>query len=88
MELDPHWEWYEVRAFGDSEPRWVKGYCNHLDVVPVESSGQIVARLCLTCDAQLPGDDGRAAGRAGGGLAGDGCCAHGSIVAHRPSVCL
>jgi hypothetical protein len=28
--------------------------CRHVDVVPVESSGEVVAHLCLVCDAQLP----------------------------------
>lgn len=57
LELDPRWEWVEVTAWGDAGPRYAKGACRHLDVVPVESivDGQIVAQLCLTCDAQLPG---------------------------------
>ena len=28
--------------------------CGHLETVPVESGGETVAHLCLTCDAQLP----------------------------------
>ncbi len=55
MELDPRWEWRDVTALGDLEPRYVKIRCNHLDTVPVDLlTGQVVARLCLTCDAQLP----------------------------------
>lgn len=54
-DLDPRWEWIELRRLGDAEPTYLKGTCNHLDVVPVEAGGERVARLCLTCDAQLPG---------------------------------
>lgn len=54
--LDPRWQWIEERTFGDPEPTYVRGSCNHLDVVPVESGGLVVAHLCLTCDAQLPGE--------------------------------
>ena len=53
-ELDPRWDWHEVTAIGDSERSYVKGLCNHLETMSVESDGEIVARLCLTCDAQLP----------------------------------
>ena len=53
-DLDPRWEWVELRRFGDPQPTYVKGACNHLEVVPVESGGEVVAHLCLTCDAQLP----------------------------------
>lgn len=53
-DLDPRWKWVEVRRLGDREPTYIKGSCNHLDVVPVESGGETVAHLCLTCDAQLP----------------------------------
>ena len=54
VELDPRWEWCEVRRLGDKEPRWIKGWCRHLEVVPVESGGVVVAQLCLTCDGQIP----------------------------------
>lgn len=55
IELDPRWEWIEgPRRLGDSEAPIVRGRCNHLEVVPVESAGETVARLCLTCDSQLP----------------------------------
>lgn len=53
-ELDPHWDWHDVTALGDREPQYIKGRCNHLETLPVESAGKVVARLCLTCDAQLP----------------------------------
>lgn len=56
IHLDPRWEWLEVRQLGRVEPTYVKGPCRHLDVVPVESGGELVAQLCLTCDAQLPGE--------------------------------
>lgn len=57
VELDSRWAWIEVTYFGESGSRWVKGHCLHIDVVPVESvvDGQVIAQLCLTCDAQLPG---------------------------------
>jgi hypothetical protein len=54
VELDPRWDWIEVTAIGDREPRYIKGQCKHLVVVRVESGGEVVARLCLTCDCQLP----------------------------------
>lgn len=57
-QLDPRWEWAEVRRMCDPEPEYVKICCRHLEVVPVESSvdGAVVAHLCLTCDAQLPAE--------------------------------
>lgn len=33
---------------------YLRGRCRHLEVVPVESGGGLVARLCRTCDTQLP----------------------------------
>lgn len=54
-DLDSRWDWHEVTAIGDRERRYIRGLCRHLQVVPVESAGgQVIARLCLTCDAQLP----------------------------------
>jgi hypothetical protein len=54
--LDPHWEWVEVAEFGKPGPEYIRGRCNHLEVVPVESvEGDVVAHLCVTCDKQLPG---------------------------------
>ena len=46
----------EVRRLGDAEPSYIWGPCIHRHVVPVESSvdGEIIAHLCLHCDAQLP----------------------------------
>ena len=52
-EEDPRWEWLEVTRLGDRERRYMRGRCRHIDVVPVESGGVVVAHLCLTCDAQL-----------------------------------
>lgn len=56
--LDDRWEWVEMTRLCDPEPRYVRGRCRHLDVVPVESvvTGELVAHLCLTCDAQLPAE--------------------------------
>jgi hypothetical protein len=53
MRLDPHYEWYEVQTMSRAEPEYRRLRCRHLDVVPVESNGQQVAQLCITCDAQL-----------------------------------
>ena len=53
------WEWHEVRSWGDGKPVKVLGRCLHGRVVPVESvvdPAVTVARLCLTCDAQLPAE--------------------------------
>lgn len=58
--LDPRWQWVEIRALCDTEPRYERGRCNHLEVVPVRQSeklgGEVVAHLCLTCDEQLPAE--------------------------------
>ncbi|MFI0262533.1 hypothetical protein ACH4OW_26230 [Streptomyces sp. NPDC017056] len=56
---DPRWEWVEIPEFG-SPSQWIKGRCNHLDVVPVcekdllGDDGPVVEHLCRTCDQQLP----------------------------------
>lgn len=50
-------EWIEIRTLcGDSH--FVRGACLHDDRVPVEAAitGEIVAQLCTSCDAQLPAD--------------------------------
>lgn len=60
-DLDPRWEWVEEWTLCDAQPTLVKGRCNHLEVVPVHSSGTVVAHLCLTCDTQLPAEWRRAA---------------------------
>ncbi len=53
--LDPRWDWVEVHNIGRVEPHYVPGRCNHLELEPVTSvSGEVVAQLCRTCDAQLP----------------------------------
>lgn len=53
IELDPHRDWVEITSWGDPEPRYILGRCNHIDLVPVEDvSGELVAWLCLTCDQQ------------------------------------
>jgi hypothetical protein len=54
-DLDPRWEWIDVREFSDPGPKWLRGPCRHTEVIPVESTeGAVVARLCTTCDTQLP----------------------------------
>lgn len=55
-ELDTRWEWVNVQGLGDSGPVWIQGQCRHVDLVSVDScvTGQQLARLCLTCDRQLP----------------------------------
>jgi hypothetical protein len=55
-DLDPRWEWVEIRRFGDPESTYVKGQCNHLHVIHVVAGDEVVAHLCLTCDAQLPAE--------------------------------
>jgi hypothetical protein len=55
-DLDPRWRWADVTRLQDRHPRFVKVCCNHLEVVPVESGDEVVAHLCLTCDAQLPAE--------------------------------
>jgi hypothetical protein len=52
-DLDPRWEWIEIREFGGAV-FYERVACNHLEVEPVYAGGELVARLCLTCDAQLP----------------------------------
>jgi hypothetical protein len=55
LTLDPHWNWADVSGLGEPGPVWVKTSCRHLDVADVTiATGQVVARLCLTCDQQLP----------------------------------
>lgn len=56
-ELDPRWEWVEERTYCQAGPSYVRGTCNHLEVVDVESvvdPDVVLACLCLTCDMQLP----------------------------------
>lgn len=53
-DLDPRWDWIECPEF-DGTIRYVRGLCNHLEAVRVESTeGETVAHLCKTCDRQLP----------------------------------
>lgn len=55
MHLDERWEWYEVTTFGSVDRQYIKGPCNHLEVAGVHDMfDQVVAALCMTCDAQLP----------------------------------
>jgi hypothetical protein len=55
-DLDPRWDWIEVTEYGQRKPAYIKGQCNHLEVVPVTALGETVAHLCLTCDQQLPAE--------------------------------
>jgi hypothetical protein len=58
---DPEWEYDAIMVAGEIDPvGWVRTACRHSRVVPV-TTGQgedeeLVAQLCLTCDAQLPAD--------------------------------
>lgn len=53
-DLDPRWEWVDVATLSDPGPVYVKAKCRHLEVAPVATfDGDVVAHLCLTCDAQL-----------------------------------
>jgi hypothetical protein len=53
VERDPRWEWIHVPTCGNPD-LWVRGQCNHLEVLPVESvTGDVVAQLCQTCDLQF-----------------------------------
>ena len=55
VELDPRWEWCDVRTISDPAPVWIKAGCRHTEVIPIESlDGETVAQLCLTCDHQFP----------------------------------
>lgn len=55
MNCDQNYDWFAIETF-DGHVEWVRGACRHLDVVPVESGGEVVAGLCLVCGAQLPAD--------------------------------
>jgi hypothetical protein len=53
-DLDPRWDWIEIPKFGKREPDYIRGACRHTELIPVESvSGEVVAKLCLTCDQQF-----------------------------------
>lgn len=44
-----------LRFLPRGDPAWSNSWCHHHgEVVPVESSGEVVAQLCLSCDGQLP----------------------------------
>lgn len=53
---DPRWEWLDVTTIDGKGPAWIRGRCRHTEVVDVSScvTGEILARLCTTCDEQLP----------------------------------
>ena len=49
------YETTEIRTLGSREPIAIHRRCLHDErVIDVESGGEVVARLCLDCDAQLP----------------------------------
>ncbi len=50
---DPRYEWTEAYKVGSHQPYYIQGRCKHLETVPVYSDGDLVARLCVTCDSQL-----------------------------------
>jgi len=54
QDLDPRWDWVQVIG-PDMRYSYVKGRCNHLEIVPVESAvdGHTLAWLCVTCDTRL-----------------------------------
>lgn len=53
-EHEPEFKYIELRGLGERIHRSL-GFCQHANVVPVESLvGDLVARLCIDCDAQLP----------------------------------
>lgn len=55
LEFDPHWEWAEISTHGSAASRYVRVSCRHLETVPVDLlTGEVVGRICLTCDADLP----------------------------------
>ena len=55
LELDPRWSWVGIPDMAGGTV-YLKGRCNHLEVVPVTLSltGEEVATLCRTCDTTLP----------------------------------
>lgn len=57
-ELDHRWEWFPVRQLCQAEPIMLRGVCRHLEVVDVTSvvDGELLARLCVTCDRQFEVD--------------------------------
>ena len=54
-DLDPRWDWYDVRTYGDPGPVWIKVRCLHAETEAIITvAGEHVAELCLVCDTQLP----------------------------------
>ncbi len=55
LELDPRWDWVDVSTVEEGYgTTFIKGACRHTEVIPVESAGEVVAELCLTCDKHWP----------------------------------
>lgn len=55
-DLDPRWHWIATQDLGRVGPDYVRGPCRHTEIIPVDSivTGETLARLCVTCDMQLP----------------------------------
>ncbi len=54
IDRDPRWEWIPIPTYNNPD-LVIKGQCRHLEIEPVHDiAGTLVARLCRTCDAQLP----------------------------------
>jgi len=52
--VNSDYDWIECPALGEPSI-WVKGNCPHRRTESVVTlDGEYAARLCLTCDAQLP----------------------------------
>lgn len=56
MDLDPRWDWVDVRSVSDPGPVWIHAGCRHLpeELEPISSAvpGQL-ALLCHTCQATI-----------------------------------
>jgi len=53
--MDDQYEWLEITTLS-GHTTLIRGVCLHRDTADVYNlTGGVVARLCLTCDQQLPG---------------------------------
>jgi hypothetical protein len=52
LQLDPRWDWVDVSTMAEGPgTTFVKASCNHLKVEDVrDTDGELVAKLCRTCD--------------------------------------
>ncbi len=55
LAFEEDWEYIELHTLG-GRTIYSRGRCRHRNIAPVESivDGALLARLCLTCDTQLP----------------------------------